>query len=346
MKKIWIIFLFVFELFIDVSAKEIIIDNISYDADSDFSGEGFLYDGDYKNLTLDGYKGGIIAYDDNLNIYVKNTNIIDGNGALVGINSKKLGIFGEGTLNIINTDIGINSEMVYLDKITTFIRSNEVGINIESMNGCLLSNSNVVIEKSNIGIFCLGSFNLNYTTLNIVDSEIGIKGNNLKLYLLSSNLYMVTNDNCILGVNLIDILTSQISLKSNDIAIPEQKLIKKENNMFYVSDDDISYVLDELYWNYAYFKMATTEKIDDLLISDEGLVFEIDKSFFIKDEDGGVKEDGALGVVTDSEYTKNEFNKIEVVNPETLDNIWVFLVIGGASLILIMLIKMLRRRYG
>jgi len=245
-------------------------------------------------------------------------------------------ISGDGILNIVNVLNGINAEMVYLNGITSFIMAKEKGINVYSNDGCLIKDSKVSFEKGEVGIYSPYTLTIMDSFVNIIDTNVGIAGNKFKIDLRRTKMYIETKENCIKNLNLITITDLQMVLKSNTVALLEQNLFDLENDCFYVSNDDSNYFYDEIYWKYKYLKLASKNEINDLIINDEGLIFEIDKSFLVKDENNKNETEG--------EYTENEY--IEITNPDTVDNIFFFVISAILPLITICIIIIFRRFYG
>lgn len=350
MKKILFAF-FIFFLVGNVNAKEIIINDISYNLDnkSDIYGKGYYFDADTDILTLDGYNGGVIEFTDKLIIKIRNKSVIRGNGNNIGIKSGELSIYGSGELYIFNVIEGIYSKNLYLDRITLYIDSKEIGI--ESYDDFIMFYlSKVKIENSDIGVLTMDYLDVNTSSINIINTNHGIDAKQeMNCYFFDSLLYIDTFDECFRNYSEIYLELTTVSLKSKNMITICSEFMEIPLNEIYVSNDGINYHKEDDYSNYQYLKLATKEKIQELLINDNNLVFDVDYKIINDNKNLDDEND----VYTSSEYTENEYtnnefeNDLLIENPLTSDNILKSIRIFIVTLIIFLggLLFVLRSKY-
>lgn len=350
MRKFFLISILILgiSLFIDVSAKEIIINGVSYDDSIDIEGDGFLYDANFKILYLDGYDGGIIGYREHLEIRVSNTNIINGNGSLIGIDCSEVSISGNGTLKINEASIGINSNRVQIHDSSVLINRCNVGI-MALKEEIYFYQSKVIIKECNLGIYGALNMCFNYANVNILECHIGIRrsgGGSLSLN--GADLYIKTQDYCLDEISVIDILNSRVVLKSDNLAVSEKIITISEDNVLYVCNDLVNYLKEEEYQFYPTIKVASFDQIDSLLTNDTILLINLFEDFVENDRNNGNFENKEEEleklpsldeeVSTSNEYTENEYpfsdyEKVEIINPSTFDEIFLYLSIFGLTIL-------------
>lgn len=317
---IFILVIFLFNTY-DVLAKEIIVNDILYDDEISFEGEGYSYNSNSKKLFLDGYNGGSISYDGLLHITLYNENVINGN-SLDAINCLELSIYGNGTLNIYNANRAIVCERLQVQYSKMYITKSKVGI-IASGIEIYLSSSKLVIDECDVGIISPDNIYLGSSTMNILECDIGIRNHDLKtLTLNNSNLYIKTNSYCLENIEINSIYKSKIFLESSEMTLNDSNILESDDTLIYASDDKNNYFLDEDYFFYPFIKIAEKDKIEELLISNEGLIIEVDKSFLEKkdeDKESDIKEPNTnenLG----NDILENDKDDIEEDNKEDNPN--------------------------
>ena len=160
MKKVLIILVIILVFGVDVYAAEIIVDGISYNANKNFEGDGYSFNSSMKTLYLDGYNGGRIEYTEKkLTISVANNNYINGINEEVGLKVMNANSYGSGSLNIINSDIGILAEEFRIQNIDVLIMTKKYGIKATT-DQVYLANMNILIKNSEVGVF--GTVNFSY----------------------------------------------------------------------------------------------------------------------------------------------------------------------------------------
>lgn len=351
MKRFLIVFLFIIFIGIDnILAKEIIVDNIKYDDSNDFEGEGYRYKSEYKTLYLDDYNGGSIIYDDLILIRLKNINTINGDSKN-GLDVKESKIYGEGILNIYNSNIGLNTEKMQIQNATLYITKCEIGM-VLTGSELYLYRTKLAIDDCNIGINSPDNITLVHSIMNIINCEFGIYNDTVKdIFLNESDLYIHTKNYCLYNVDFDDITLSRMVFKSENYCFNKLNDYKNANITGYVSNDDINYFINNDYTNYPFIKIGYKEYIEYLLTNDRDLIIVVDKSFLPKNEEINdnnndnvdVDDNNDLNVTTKGEYTENEYSKVEIINPQTIDNVYMFMILIFFSILVIALTLFIRR---
>lgn len=355
MKRILIIFLFIIFIGIDnIYAKEIIVDNTKYDDSSDFEGEGYRFRSEYKTIYLDDYNGGSIIYDDSIIIRLKDINTINGDGEN-GIDVKEIKLYGEGILNIYNSDIGINTEKMQVQNATLYITKCKNGM-VLTGNELYLYRTKLAIDDCNLGINSPDKIILVHSMMNIINCEFGIYNDIVKdIFLNESDLYIHTKNYCLYNIDFDDITLSRMVLKSENYCLNLLYDYKNATVSGYVSEDDITYFRNDDYINYPFIKISHKEYIENLLINDQELIIEIDRNFLLKDDESNddnnenqkdeddIGDNNDLNVTTKGEYTENEYSKVEIINPQTIDNVYMFMILVFFSILVIVLTLFVRR---
>lgn len=325
MKKILMIILLlvILEFKVDVLAKEIVINGVSYDDSNDIEGDGFKYQKETKTLNLDGYNGGIIKYDDCLKINVISDSLIKTNGSQIGIDSSEIVMDGNGKLNIEKGTIAINANKITINNINLHIKEFNVGI-MAIKSELVLNNIKMIIENCNMGIYAATNMFFNQSCINIINSEYGVRrSGSSDLSIENSDVYIETNNYCFDQINVNLFNKSRMVLKSKKLAITNKGLNILLSNEYYVTNDYINYLKDLEYENYKVVKIAEKDEIDNLVKDDSIMLINFD----LEDE-----KDDQDKVFTEGEYTENEYEKIEVINPQTFDKIYYYLIFLVISL--------------
>ena len=176
--------------------KFITVDGTTLEMKTSGNGEGWSYDGTTATLTLDGYNGGKITADKDLNLYLKGTNTItlakdEATNSMDGIcitNYRNLDISAEegAILNINGTVKGINTKFhgINADRIDIHGGTVNIGINLEgfcAFNDCggidgttsIEGNANISIDVKNTGEKIGSSLCGLYGTLTVKEGASG-----------------------------------------------------------------------------------------------------------------------------------------------------------------------------
>lgn len=358
-KYLFVLFILCLGCFDNVYAKKIVIDGNSYDSLNDIYGNGFEYKSNGNVLFLDNYKGGVISFEGELRIDLKNNNIINGKNLKCGIDVQDLLITGNGSLYIINVDIGINSlNTVNIYDCLLYIKTSNIGINAIN-NDLLCYQSKLIIKDSYIGIYCNNLLDINLSFVNVINCNYGVLAdNNLTMMLLESSVYLKSFEYCLMDIKELVSELSKIYLESSYFTINNQCIKENEVNKLLVSNDNLNYIEDN-FIDYQYIKMADQNEIDELLISHEGLILEIDESILLNEDNNEINSDNEIDndnslvlkeeledeYDVDNESNDSNFNNNLVVfpNPMTYDDLFLYIMLGLSSLLFLGIVIYFRR---
>lgn len=320
----------------NVLASEIIINGTSYDDTVDINGEGFYYDYANKTLYLDGYNGGIINAPGELNVIVANENFITSKFGKNGIQGTNVSISGNGVINITKGVYGISGDNVMIKDIGLHIADSDAGI-LASKDSFNVLNAKIIIENCNLGMNPASETFFENSKINILNVKYGLrKFNYVNVSLKNSDLYLISEDFGMDEVIMPSIINSRLVIKSKIVATQDKEITISSLNKLYVSDDDLQYIEVDNYQYYNMLKLAPKEEIDSLILDDSSMLLSVDD----------LKEFMEEVVLTPNEYTENEYEKIEIVNPMTFDGIYYYLALLGISILLLTAICWFLRRYG
>ena len=160
----------------------ITVDGVSFDCEKNNSGTGWTYAADTQTLTLDGYNGGSIISNGNLNVNIKGVTTINGTASNT-YNSLSCGIFVNGNLAIVAEN---DSRVVINGANSTNSRGGD-GIVATSLAVYSAASSSLAVNGGNgdgyIGGFAIKASNASFETKNLI-----AKGGND-----SSALYLAEN---------------------------------------------------------------------------------------------------------------------------------------------------------